>query len=196
MGVEDVIPEEEYKQKMKHVRGRFHTHTVFPGYNDNAVFLTFWSSDAYIYVIQMFGVAKYARNTPANVKTTVDRIVSWSYYFGMFSGFEPWNAFFSGSYKGRTTYPLLYPVNRVELFHGTRMNRTEIHTAKYIEGVEGLIPEKEYQYEMKHMGRYNTPTVFPGYNDNAVFFPFWSSDAYTYVIQMLGVAKYARTMDE
>ncbi|XP_046380058.2 uncharacterized protein LOC124151576 [Haliotis rufescens] len=136
------------------------------------------------------------KDTPANVKTTVDRIVSWLYYFGMFSGFEPWNAFFSGSYKGHTTEPYFYPMNRIELFNGTRINDTFRAHGHAIMGVEDVIPEEEYEQKMKHIwGHYHTPTVFPGYNDNAVFFPFWSSDAYTYVIQMLGVAKYARTMD-
>ncbi|XP_067658558.1 uncharacterized protein [Haliotis asinina] len=136
------------------------------------------------------------KDTPDNVKTAVDKIVTWLYYFGFKDGFEPWNAFFSGSYKGLTTDTFLYPMNRLELFNGTRVN-PPVHTHGHvIMGVEDVIPEKEYQEKMKHVwGHYNTPTVFHGYNDNAEFFPFWSSSAYTYVIQMLGLGKYARTMD-
>ncbi|XP_067659236.1 uncharacterized protein [Haliotis asinina] len=149
--------------------------------------LTIWTTQD-----QHTGNMIWDPDTPVEVKRAANLTATWMYY--NINGVQqllPWNVVFSGSFKGSTTIGFYYPTNRLELFNGTRINRTEIHNEKFIQGVEGFIPEDEYK-EMAE--KLHTPTVFHGYNNNGEFFPFWSSEAYTYVIGLLGLGKYIGTM--
>lgn len=60
-----------------------------------------------------------------------------------------------------------------------------------IAGVSGLIDEKNYENELKlkHFGQ-STPLDFEGYNTKDNFFPFWSSEAYTYSCSLLALAQF------
>ena len=62
-------------------------------------------------------------------------------------------------------------------------------------GVEGVIPEAQYvaMFNQSHFGR-TTPTKFYGYNAGNSFFPFWSSDAYTYSMSMLALAQFENSV--
>ncbi|XP_046380041.2 uncharacterized protein LOC124151566 [Haliotis rufescens] len=149
--------------------------------------LTIWTTQD-----QHTGKMIWDADTPLDIKRAANMTATWLYY--NINGEQPllaWNAFFSGSFKGYTTDTFHYPMNRLELFNGTRINKTEIRNEKFIQGVEGFIPENEYKQMMEKL---HTPTVFPGYNYNGDFFPFWSSEAYTYAIGMLGLGKYIGTL--
>ena len=61
--------------------------------------------------------------------------------------------------------------------------------------VEGIVPEAEYQAMIKKMGG-RVPIDFHGYNNYHDFWPFWSSEPYTYVTNMLALAKFSNTVDE
>ncbi|XP_071111866.1 uncharacterized protein [Haliotis cracherodii] len=158
-------------------------------------FMTIWTTED-----QHTGKLIWDKDTPALVQDTVKKIVTWLYLNSyMYGGeYKPWNAFFSGSNKGETTSPATYPVNRIELFNGTRVpiaDNCRIHRGNepFIFGVEGIIPEVTYE---NMTSKCHSPVVFHGYNDQDRYFPFWSSDAYTYVTAMTGMAKYVRTLPE
>lgn len=84
-------------------------------------------------------------------------------------------------------------MNRYEFTNGTKItNSSQAPTLQTLTGVQGVPPESWYQAELqeKHFGSY-TPQVFHGYNaDDSTFFPFWSSESYTYASSLLALASY------
>jgi len=84
----------------------------------------------------------------------------------------------------------VYPINRHTLIPG---EKPSYHN--YMTGVEGIVPEAEYQAMIKKMGG-RVPIDFHGYNNYNDFWPFWSSEPYTYVTNMLALAKFSNTVDE
>ncbi|XP_071111910.1 uncharacterized protein [Haliotis cracherodii] len=149
--------------------------------------LTIWTTQD-----QHTGKMIWDADTPEDVKKAVNKTVTWVYYHS--DGVQPavpWNVIFAGSFKGFTMDTFEYPMNRLELFNGTKINKTDIRNEKFIQGVEGFIPEDEYKNMMDEL---HTPTVNPGYNIDGDFFPFWSSEAYTHVIAMLGLGKFIGTL--
>ncbi|XP_076465682.1 uncharacterized protein LOC143297295 [Babylonia areolata] len=137
--------------------------------------------------------------TPQEVKDTTSKAVKWLNTHILGLKYKPWNAFFSGSFKGTTTSPLVYPGNRLETLNGTRVSNYR-HVPKdfFLFGVEGLIPEEKYEALVKntsmHFGR-KTPTEFVSFNDPHGYFPFWSSPAYTYATSMVALGRYDKLMN-
>ncbi|XP_046550650.1 uncharacterized protein LOC124260389 [Haliotis rubra] len=155
--------------------------------------LTIWATED-----QHTGQIIWDKDTPSLVQDTVQKIVTWLYLNSYGGSYKPWNAFFSGSNKGATTSPAMYPVNRIEMFNGTKIPINDKCKIKrgpepYIFGVEGTIPEETYDNMTSEC---RSPVVFHGYNDQDRYFPFWTSDAYTYVTVITGMAKYVRTLPE
>lgn len=64
----------------------------------------------------------------------------------------------------------------------------------YMTAVEGIIPEAEYQALLKGKWK-STPLDFHGYNNYPDYWPFWSSEPYTYVTNMLALAKFSNTYE-
>ncbi|KAL8575183.1 hypothetical protein ACOMHN_042493 [Nucella lapillus] len=132
--------------------------------------------------------------TPDEVKTTTSKAVKWLNTHILGLKYKPYNAFFSGSVKGKTTSPIDYPGNRLETLNGTRVHDYR-HFPRdfFLYGVEGWIPEEHYEALVKntsmHFGR-TTPTKFVSFNDPHGFFPFWCSPAYTYATAMLALGRY------
>ena len=90
--------------------------------------------------------------------------------------------------------PFQYPANRLEFFNGTKFKPDKFPNAPFVIGFEGVVSESEYASMLKepHFGDY-TPIDFDGFNpadEPEGFFPFWSSDAYTYATTMLAISKY------
>jgi hypothetical protein len=90
--------------------------------------------------------------------------------------------------------PFAYPSNRREFLNGTSLPDDQHFpnsTQAFFIGVQGFIPESQYQelLKQKHFG-FNTPLTFQGYNTDGSFFPFWSSDPYTYAQAMLALARF------
>ncbi|KAK3602723.1 hypothetical protein CHS0354_017166 [Potamilus streckersoni] len=137
----------------------------------------------------------WEKDVPKEVRETVEKAANFLVH-NMFS-FKPWNAFFSGSVKGTTTFPL-YPVNRVSI----KVRKSADYTNKgltpeavRIYGMQGVIPESAYQELLKEKWFINAPLDFHGYNGYPDYWPFWCSEAYTYVTSMLALAKVSNSVD-
>lgn len=92
--------------------------------------------------------------------------------------------------------PFWYPGNRLEYLNGTKITDwSNFPNSTFIYGVEGHVPEKEYNAMLKetHFG-YPTPMDFHGYNDDSAVFPLWSSESYTFAATLLAVAKFNQTV--
>ncbi|XP_060587318.1 uncharacterized protein LOC132742840 [Ruditapes philippinarum] len=129
----------------------------------------------------------WEKGTPQSVKDVVSKSAMFlqNNMFGL--RYQPWNAFFSGSVKGETTYPS-YPMNALnESSHDYRHTRLVF---------EGVVSEEEYQdlLKKKWFGR-KSPIDFHGYNNYPDYWPFWSSEPYTYVTSMLALAKFSNTFE-
>ncbi|XP_076085251.1 uncharacterized protein LOC143056058 [Mytilus galloprovincialis] len=129
------------------------------------------------------------------VKKYVDGSVAFLKDFTLGGSYKTWNAFFSGSGKGLKSLPFFYPANRLEFFNGTKIKPDKFpRGGAFVVGFEGVVSDSEYAEMIKqpHFGQ-PTPIDFDGFNPKSEpegFFPFWSSDAYTYATTMLGISKY------
>ena len=67
----------------------------------------------------------------------------------------------------------------------------------YMFGFQGVVSEDNYQELLKRkwFGR-TSPIDFHGYNNYPDYWPFWSSEPYTYVTTMLALAKFSNTVEE
>ncbi|RUS78409.1 hypothetical protein EGW08_013823, partial [Elysia chlorotica] len=131
-------------------------------------------------------------DTPAEVQSLITGTINWLSEYTLSGQYKPWNAFFSGSVKGFPCLPFWYPGNRFELLNGTAIKDwSKMPNAPFLYGVEGYIPKDTYEamIKEKHFGQ-ATPTEFPGYNAFKGFFPFWSSESYTYSSVLLAVSRF------
>ncbi|GAB1602210.1 Hypothetical predicted protein [Argonauta hians] len=134
------------------------------------------------------GMNVWINETPPRVIETITSAVKFLHE-NIFGGeYKPWNAFFSGSVKGMTTLPFLYPYNRFE--NSSSMLRQ-------LRAVEGLISEKEYMAMTKvplpEFNNMTTPMEFKGFNADDSVFPFWTSEPYTYATTLLALSHYRNT---
>jgi len=140
------------------------------------------------------GHVTWRTGTPDAVKVTAEKCTRWLSKNILGVDYKPWNAFFSGSAKGHTTYPFEYPGNRLETLNGTRVkNHSHWPHNWFTWAVEGYMPEDEYESQIKNKTAHfneDTPTEFITYNSPSGFFPFWSSPAYTYATTMLALGRY------
>ncbi|KAK3575711.1 hypothetical protein CHS0354_022342 [Potamilus streckersoni] len=132
-------------------------------------------------------------DTPEEVQFTLAKSANFLQNYVLNSDLKPWNAFFSGSIKGPTTYGG-YPLNMDEFFNGTVVPG-DVHHYRYYEnsarGVKGIIPEEEYQELLKEKWNGRIPiTEFHGFNAYPDYWPFWCSEAYTYVTSLLALTKF------
>ncbi|KAJ8320068.1 hypothetical protein KUTeg_001655 [Tegillarca granosa] len=135
----------------------------------------------------------WEQDTPLKVFETVKQGVNWLDIQALGGEFKPWNAFFSGSLKGFvSSNPSCYPKNVYEYLNGTKINKNDkITSMAYTLGVQGVPSEEWYENEFKTPCYGQTvPKVFPGYNNDPSFWPFWTSEPYTYTISMLAMSKY------
>lgn len=92
--------------------------------------------------------------------------------------------------------PFWFPANRKQYLNGTRFDDDILPKGLFLVGFQGTVSDVEYNrlLSQTHFGK-KTPIDFPGYNPSTSptgFFPFWSSDAYTYSTTMLAFAKYVK----
>lgn len=77
------------------------------------------------------------------------------------------------------------------------MNRANFSDPDFMKeelAFEGVVSEAEYQTLLKEKWfNLTTPLDFHGFNNYPDFWPFWSSEPYTYVTTMLALAKYTNT---
>ncbi|KAL5014984.1 hypothetical protein ScPMuIL_009254 [Solemya velum] len=166
---------------------------------EDRIFTTSMAANALITMWTVFDdsiqTLRWHESTPRSVKDTMGRAVNWLYDNVLSGAYKPWNAMFSGSYRGFTTIEIWYPRNRFEFTNGTKVtNTSQFPTSKTIQGVQGVPPESWYEAELqkKHYGFY-TPQVFHGYNADeplGLVFPFWSSEPYTYASTLLALSSY------
>ncbi|VDI64192.1 Hypothetical predicted protein, partial [Mytilus galloprovincialis] len=89
-------------------------------------------------------------DTPTEVKTTVQKATTWLNTYILSGKYQPWNAFFSGSFKGFGTSWSSYPANRDEYFNGTKVPHDgKRHYGEIIRGMEGVMEEDWYQQQIK-----------------------------------------------
>ncbi len=137
----------------------------------------------------------WKKHTPVSVKDLVNSSVNWLADNVLGSKYKPHNAFFSGSDKGHGTLPLSYPTNFMQFLNGTNVTDPgQVKPGEFlhlINGVRGFIDEKTYQKMLTepHFGE-RTPLDFHGYNYIGNFFPFWSSQPYTYAVSLLALAQF------
>ncbi|KAH3858411.1 hypothetical protein DPMN_101035 [Dreissena polymorpha] len=89
--------------------------------------------------------------------------------------------------------PFFYPANRMEYFNGTKFTDksfpADIHN---IIGMQAVVSTNDYNAMLlqPHFGKV-TPTTFNGYNSEpGMFFPFWTSDAYTFATSLVAVSHF------
>ena len=95
--------------------------------------------------------------------------------------------------------PFFYPANRLEYFNGTHFKDDKFPSGdQFILGFQGHVTSSEYDAMTKqpHFGM-KTPMTFDGYNsDPGDFFPFWSSDAYTYAVTLTALSQHENIKKE
>eukprot|EP01123_Difflugia_compressa_P014655 TRINITY_DN7887_c0_g1_i1.p1 TRINITY_DN7887_c0_g1~~TRINITY_DN7887_c0_g1_i1.p1 ORF type:complete len:294 (-),score=52.08 TRINITY_DN7887_c0_g1_i1:77-958(-) len=133
--------------------------------------------------------------TPQSVKTTVEGGINFLNKFILGSTYLPENCFFSGSMKGVLSLPFFYPGNVMFYANGTKLvnptNESQIDTT-LTDVVQGYIPESEYSLLLqKTWFGTAVPQTFGGFNSDGVFFPFWSSPAFTYSGALAAISKFA-----
>lgn len=128
----------------------------------------------------------WIHETPSLVHDTVTKMVAYLQKNILGFRYKPWNAFYSGSVKGKSTFPFFYPGNRVE-------SSKKDHYSLY--GMEGVISEEEYLQMAKTPKFHNetTPMDFNGFNNNTSGFPFWNSPPYTYATALLALSQFENT---
>ncbi|XP_014783392.1 uncharacterized protein LOC106878628 [Octopus bimaculoides] len=130
----------------------------------------------------------WIKETPQNVIETVTSTVTFLQENVFNNRYRPWNAFFSGSVKGLSTLPFLYPFNRFD-------NSTTM--IGRVMAMEGTISEEEYIAKTKEpvpmMGNMTTPMEFHGFNKEQNVFPFWTSEPYTYATTLLALSHFQNT---
>eukprot|EP01105_Mastigella_eilhardi_P025249 TRINITY_DN680_c0_g1_i4.p1 TRINITY_DN680_c0_g1~~TRINITY_DN680_c0_g1_i4.p1 ORF type:complete len:671 (-),score=183.66 TRINITY_DN680_c0_g1_i4:56-1915(-) len=106
-----------------------------------------------------------------------------------------YNAFFSGSVKGRADIIYAFPANFMQFLNGTEVGPDpgpndimEHHSL--IVGVQGLIDPLEYEQMLSqlHFGMYETHVKWDGFNTNQ-FFPFWSAEPLTLALNLAALVK-------
>jgi hypothetical protein len=136
---------------------------------------------------------QWKKQTPENVKQLVLASGKWLEENVFNKKYKTLNAFFSGSVKGFTSLPFLYPTNFVQWLNGTFVDPDKIPESDLsyaILGISGSIDEVTYQKMLltPHFG-VPTPITFDGYNVQDNYFPFWSSDPYTYACALLALSQ-------
>lgn len=104
------------------------------------------------------------------------------------------NSFFSGSVKSTATLWFNYPANYAELIDGTKItnlhNNPQAISSKLIYGVKGFIEKDNYNKMKDEIWILGQKFVkdFQDLNENV--FPYWSSPALTYSVNLLAIAKF------
>lgn len=125
----------------------------------------------------------WIHQTPSLVRETVNKTIDYLHKNIFNLQFKPSNAFYSGSVKGTTTLPFVYPANR----------KVGTPNANYfLYGMESVISEEEYLKMTKepHVSNMTTPMEFHGFNNDTSAFPFWNSPPYTYATTLLALSQY------
>jgi hypothetical protein len=136
----------------------------------------------------------WKHNTPDAVPYLINSSVKWLQTNVFNENLKPLNAFFSSSVKHRLSVPFYYPANYYKFLNGTSVDPSEMQPKEIenmIIGMKGVIDERDYQAMLSksHFG-VKTPVDFMGYNVKDNYFPFWSSNAYTYSVALLALSQY------
>ncbi|EFA74849.1 hypothetical protein PPL_11883 [Heterostelium album PN500] len=127
-------------------------------------------------------------NTPAAVLAAVDGGVSHVVDNILKSQTQIYNAFFSGSMKGMTSFPYHYPMNFCQYVNGSTCSPTLADPDAIVGAINGVLPHDQYQamLSMKWMNA-SVPVNWTSYNPDP--FPYWSSSPLTYSINILALSK-------
>ncbi|XP_033764341.1 LOW QUALITY PROTEIN: uncharacterized protein LOC117345375 [Pecten maximus] len=160
-------------------------------YGEDRLFTTAMAANALITIWTSFeeksGTLIWNQTTPKQVKDVVTRAVKFLDTYILSGDYKPWNAFFSGSFKGSGTSWSEYPANRHEFFNGTKVPSGHHYYGTVIRGMQGVPNETWYKEEEAAI---RSPIDFPGFNNQKNYFPFWSSEPYTYAVTMLALSTF------
>ncbi|XP_060072158.1 uncharacterized protein LOC132552031 [Ylistrum balloti] len=161
-------------------------------YGEDRLFTTAMAANALITIWTSFeeksGTLIWNQTTPKEVKDVVTRAAKFLDTYILSGEYKPWNAFFSGSVKGSGTSWSEYPANRHEYFNGTKVLPNHHYHSATIRGMQGVPNETWYNEEEATM---RSPIDFPGFNHQDRYFPFWSSEPYTYAVTMLALSTFS-----
>ena len=87
----------------------------------------------------------------------------------------------------------MFPSNFLQRLNGSAVKPIDTNSTIFLSdigAVSGLIPEDKYEELLKepHFG-FKLSYDFHGYNSKGHFFPFWSSDSFTYAASALALAQ-------
>lgn len=85
----------------------------------------------------------------------------------------------------------MFPANFIQRVNGSAVHKNATNIDDVICAVTGLIPEDKYQEllnEPSFFG-YKISYDFQGYNSAGDYFPFWSSDTFTYAASALALSQ-------
>jgi hypothetical protein len=87
--------------------------------------------------------------------------------------------------------PFWYPANVFQYLNGTDIPSNGTLDEYAVVGVKGIIPKNVYDemLKVKHFNQ-TTPLDFHGYNIDGSYWPFWSSEPWTYAASMLALTQY------
>ncbi|GAM17627.1 hypothetical protein SAMD00019534_008020, partial [Acytostelium subglobosum LB1] len=133
----------------------------------------------------------WRQETPPTLKAIIEGGVSYLKDNVMFDSSKTYNAFFSGSMKSMSSFPLFFPSNLCQYFNGTTCNPNAQpggDTMEIIGAVSGVINETEYQQMLTETWFGSAvPISWTSYNPSA--FPYWSSTPLTYGLTILALSK-------
>ncbi|EGG16616.1 hypothetical protein DFA_07594 [Cavenderia fasciculata] len=130
-------------------------------------------------------------NTPTLIKTMVDGAIDFINDRALKDKEQTYNAFFSGSMKGSSTYTLAYPSNRCFYINGTECDPHLNNQEQYaiVSPFSGVVDAYTYQDMIGQLwANTSTPTTWTGFNPEA--FPYWSSTPLTHAFCLLSLSKY------
>ena len=131
-------------------------------------------------------------DTPLDVKNMVEKAIEFINDEILEENYEKENAFFSGSFKGNSSDPYIYPYNHFAYYNGSEvLNKSTADLTQISVGIQGIVDEEIYQTWLNMTwGQHPVPKGFTGFNEFA--FPYWSSPAMTYGLSLMGLSKYQK----
>ena len=164
--------------------------------------INIWTSNVYINETSKFvekikfddtiDVNQRCKISNEDITTTVHKLANYiiKSFDSRFASFE--GAFFSGSVKSLESFEVFFPSNFNEYLNGTKVEDITIENSydyTTASGVRGFIDDEKYQKMLDQVfyGR-KVPKNFSGFNPN--IFPYWSSPAVAYSVNLLGLSKY------
>lgn len=148
---------------------------------------------------------KWMASTPKSVQSAVFGAIQ--YLEDRIFVDEPMNAFFSGSVKGGSSLPMVYPATYSRLLNGTEIDPRSPNFpssdvgAYLVYGVDGVVQPNVYEKMVNETWFGNNVPIANvtsrSFNQNGgSWFPFWSSPSLTWATTLLAFANFNSLVDK